>query len=564
MLEVIQKTQRTKKQAEAIRAEQKQKQVKSDRNSLTKFKDDPVGFSRFIGVEPTPDQQRFLESVRDNPETNVKAAHGVGKSIGSAVCVLWWVFAVEGLAITTAPTEDQVKQILWSETRKIYDRNKEKLGGTRGELFLRKSETARAYGFTARNYDTNSFQGKHAERLLLIADEADGISEIIDDGFQSCLTGSSNRGLRIGNPLNKQSPFSKACDRTAITIPAWNHPNVSWAYQVEETIDPSGKARLIHRLKPFVALQLLDSTGRIKPQDSWPPEFPRDVIPGAISLKWIEEVRQDKGEFSVFWQGRVEGEFPEDVIEGIIPQSWLKAARERYDNNPEYWDKIALLSPWRIGVDVADGGDDSHAVSLWRGNVLYSVVLHECQGDEQDTIRLADIVKKQVDKLGGNCYIAVDRTGVGAGTLGRLKQQGYHARGCVYGESAENPEEFNNRKTELFWKLRDDLRLGKIAIAPIEDIEDRVFEDLFAHRYSFTGKGGEDKQIACESKKSVKKRLKRSPDAGDSVIIGSSCPNPHFTEGVPEQEHLKKQYQNSWEQTLGDDVSVQKVRDLFS
>ena len=561
MLRAIQKGERLKKELREARKRRQQKQTKSGRNSLTRFKNDPVGFSRFIGVEPTEDQQRFLESVRDNPETNVKAAHGVGKSIGSAVCVLWWVFAVNGLAITTAPTEDQVKQILWSEIRKIYDRNKEKLGGTRGELFVRKSETARAYGFTARNYDTNSFQGKHADRLLLIADEADGISEIIDDGFQSCLTGSSNRGLRIGNPLNKQSPFSKACDRTNITIPAWNHPNVAWAYQLEETIDPAGKLRLIHRLKPSVAIQLLDSNGLVKTQDKWPSEFPHDVIPGAISLKWIEEVRQDKGEFSVFWQGRVEGIFPEDVIEGIIPSTWLKAARERYDFNPEYWDRRAIISPWRLGVDVGDGGD-SHAVALWRGDVLYEVVLYPTQGDELDTIRIADIVAEKIRKLGGSYYAAVDKTGVGAGTLARLKQQGFLVKGCAFGESAESNHEFSNRKTELFWKLRDGLRLGKIAIAPLGDIEDQVFEDLSSHRYSLSGKGGEDRQIACESKKHVRARLKRSPDAGDSVIIGSSCPNPTFSDGVSEQDVLKEKVKQ--QQFNPEEVSVKKVRDLFS
>lgn len=538
---------------------------KNKKYKLSKFKDDPVGFSKFLGVIPTPDQEKFLLSVRDNPETNVKAAHGVGKSIGSAVCVLWWVFAVRGLAITTAPTEDQVKQILWSEIRKIYDRNKHKLGGTRGELFVRRSETARAYGFTARNYDTNSFQGKHADKLLLIADEADGISEIIDDGFQSCLTGSSNRGLRIGNPLNKHSPFFKACNRVSITISAWSHPNVAWAYYPEETIDPNGKPRVIHRLEPAVALDVLDNQGRVKPQDSWPPEFPRDVIPGAISLKWIEEIRQDKGEFSVFWQGRVEGEFPEESVEGIIPVGWLKAARDRYDSAPDYWDKKVLAAPWRLGVDVGDGGD-CHAVSLWRGSVLYEVELYQTKGDELDTIRIADIVAERVKKLGGNYYAAVDKTGVGAGTLARLKQQGLFARGCAFGESAEKPHEFANRKTELFWKLRDDLRLGKIAIAPLGDVEDQMFEDLSAHGYTLSGRGGEDMIISCESKKKVRAKLKRSPDAGDAVIIGSSCPNPVYSEGVgiSQQELLDRQVKEKDKQTFEGEVSVKRVRELFS
>lgn len=83
----------------------------------------------------TGEQIKILESVRDRAETNVQAAHGVGKSFISACVVLWWVFAVGGLAISTAPTESQVKQILWSEVRKLYDKNKIKLGGERGSYF---------------------------------------------------------------------------------------------------------------------------------------------------------------------------------------------------------------------------------------------------------------------------------------------------------------------------------------------------------------------------------------------------------------------------------------------
>jgi hypothetical protein len=86
------------------------------------------------------------------------------------------------VAISTALTKSQVEQILWSEIRKLYDANKAKLGGSRNELSIKLTEHARAYGFTAKNYDSNSFQGKHAEKLLLIQDESCGITEQIDEG----------------------------------------------------------------------------------------------------------------------------------------------------------------------------------------------------------------------------------------------------------------------------------------------------------------------------------------------------------------------------------------------
>jgi hypothetical protein len=470
----------------------------------------PVGFcSEVLEIKPTLEQISIMESLRDRPITNVKAAHGVGKSLIAAVCVLYWVFAVGGVAITTAPTEDQVKDILWHEVRKIYDKHKSKLGGERGVLFVRLSETARGWGFTGRNYDTNSFQGKHAELLLLIQDEADGITETIDDGFRSCLTGSRNRGMRIGNPIDSGSNFAKICksDRHVLTIQAFSHPNVAWAYQLCE----DG----VHRLKPDIATKIIDINNEIKPQDDWDECLPRDVIPGAISIEWIETTRKEKFENSAFWTSRVLGEYPIDSTDGIIPISYLRAARARYDANPEYWDKLARNSIWNLGLDVADGGDN-HALALWRGCVLYQVQIHPTLGDMLDTDRAADIAIAVMKRL-GNCRIAVDNTGVGAGTLAKLVRSGYIATGCKFGMAAKN-KGFVNRKAELYWQFREALRKGEVAIAPLEN-EEYVFQDLAATRYTTNTKD----QIVCEAKEKTVSRLGRSPDS-EAVIIARELP----------------------------------------
>ena len=55
---------------------------------LVGFAGDPVGFARWLGVEPTPQQEEIALSVRDNPETNVQAAHGVGKCVASGAKML--------------------------------------------------------------------------------------------------------------------------------------------------------------------------------------------------------------------------------------------------------------------------------------------------------------------------------------------------------------------------------------------------------------------------------------------------------------------------------------------
>ncbi|ARV58043.1 hypothetical protein BZZ01_04805 [Nostocales cyanobacterium HT-58-2] len=494
-LAIIGKVNSLKRQREQRRKRRQEKLNAQGTVPYAKYADDPVGFcSEILEIAPTPEQISIMESVRDRPITNVKAAHGVGKSLTAAVLVLWYVFAVGGVAITTAPSEDQVKDILWHEVRKLYDKHKKKLGGERGVLFVRLSETARAWGFTSRNYDVNSFQGKHEEKMLLIEDEADGITEIIDDGFRSCLTGSRNRGLRIGNPVDPLSNFAKTCkkDRHCITITAFSHPNTAWAY--ERCADG------VHRLKPEVAARILNEDGEIKPQDKWDEDLPRDVIPGAISIEWIETVRRDKFENSPFWISRVLGEYPEDSTDGIIPLRLLRAARARYDANPEYWEELAKRYTWRLGLDVGDGGDP-HALAIWRGPVLYEVQIHPTKGDLLDTDRAADIAEENMRSLGGHCEIAVDSTGVGAGTLARLIKSGRLARACRFGDGAKKPKLYTNRKAELFWNFREALKSEELAIAPLEN-EDYVFADLAATRYTTNTKD----QILCEPKEKTRSR----------------------------------------------------------
>lgn len=492
---------------------------------FSQYAHNPIGFCiDILKIKPTTEQELVILSVRDRSITNVKAAHGVGKSLIAACIVLWFVFAVGGVAITTAPTEDQVKQILWAEVRKLYDKHKHKLRGKRGELFVRYSESARAYGFSSRNYDSNSFQGKHGEKLLLIGDEYDGITEIIDDGFRSCLTGSENRGLRIGNPIDPQSTLAKAClkDPHHITISAWSHPNVAWAYE-EQYVDPNDPAKgIIHRLKPEIATLIVGEDGRVKERSLWPdhPLLQPEVIPGAISVKWIEDARIDKGENSPFWISRVEGKYPTDNTDGIIPKSWLLEARSRYDADPDYWDELASNFNWVLGLDVADGGDN-HALAVLRGPVLYQVTLHPTLGDMLDTVRAAEIAENKMLQLGGESRVVVDNTGVGAGTLGILRKKGWLATGCKFGDGPEEKEQYFNRKAELYWTFRELLREGKIAIAPLGEKEDYIFDDLAATRYFTNTKD----QIVCEPKEKTKARLGRSPDS-EAAIIALEIPVP--------------------------------------
>lgn len=472
-------------------------------SSYAEYASDPIGFIEIeLGEKLTEAQKAIALSVRDNRETNVQAAHGVGKSHLSSRLALYWIYCVGGMVITTAPTARQVNQIIWGEIRRAY--TKLSLPGELGKTFLVLTEDARGFGFTAG--DSNGFQGIHKDKLLVIQDEACGISDEIDEGASSCATGENNRILRIGNPIVTDNPFERACARRHIRIPVWDHPNVRWAYQ--QCADG------IYRLKPEVSGSILSDDGEVLPQSRWGFDYKGDPIPGAVSIAWIEDARRKHGEASAFWASRVEGFFPSDSEASIIPRSWFKAARARYDENPKYWDGLANRHKTRFGLDVGDGGDD-HGLARWRGAVLYSVKCAATKGDRQDVTRAAGWAKRE-SSVHENGSISVDCVGVGSGALAILKEQGMTAQGINWGGAAKNSSQFANCKAEDFWLLREAFRLGEVAIAPLGEIEDMVMADLSGTYYEETSTG----KIKIEDKKLTRKRLHRSPNAGDAVVYG--------------------------------------------
>lgn len=488
------------------------------------YANNPVGFiQEILGVRHLTDEQiEICNLIKDRPVVNVPAAHGVGKDFLAARLIIWFVFAVGGRAFTTAPTEQQVKDILWYEVRTAYDRSRALLGGDRGELFLRFSETAKAVGFTAREYSTDSFQGKHGEKLLFILDEANGISQEIDDGAVSCITGANNHLLRIGNPVEGGTAFEAACQNTSYPIPVWTHPNIAWAYET----DDEG----VHQLKPDVAQKICwldgsDEDGEvIKPQHLWPDDCPRDIIPGAVSISWVERIRRTKGEDSAFWQGRVEARFPTDQIRSIIPRSYWLAARARYDKDPDYWDARAAEALSRHGLDVGDGSDP-HAWARWQGPVLYSVREHPTIGDREDTARAVDWALDSILEI-YHGSIAIDCVGVGSGvyshTARGIKQRPWKnsakAIPVNFGLSGKhvNPQ-FKNLRAQQYWELRIALEEGEVACAPLgKMVEEKLFSGFAKIPYH------EGRVIWLPEKVELRKPrfLGRSPDAEDAVVMG--------------------------------------------
>lgn len=173
-----------------------------------------------------------------------------------------------------------------------------------------------------------------------------------------------------------------------------------------------------------------------------------------------------------------------------------------------------------LGVDVARYGDDDTTFCHGEGNRAYE--LERMSGNsitETTELAQARIVERSVDAD----QVKVDGVGLGAGVVDGLRSEGYLVVEVIGGAKpiprdieAEGARRlsvytYKNLRTQLWWELREAFRLGEICL----EIDDHLLvEDLTAPRYSVSG----EKVLVIESKDETRKRIGRSPDAGDAVV----------------------------------------------
>lgn len=174
-----------------------------------------------------------------------------------------------------------------------------------------------------------------------------------------------------------------------------------------------------------------------------------------------------------------------------------------------------IVGPRYMGVDVARFGDDYSSKAFREGNALVGM----WREHGLDTQQLADQVALDIQQTATPAHnVRIDGVGLGAGVIDRLRVLKYDVKEFIGSHKAPHDEEnptlrFKNKRAWSWWHLREQLRLGKMCI----DVEDttRLFQDLASPRYMITG----DKVVEVESKDDLKKRIGRSPDEGDAVVM---------------------------------------------
>src|SRR5262245_58536004 len=140
---------------------------------------DPVAYAReVLGVRLWTKQIEILQALTRPPhKVLVLSGHNVGKTYVAAVAVNWWFDSRNpGVAITTAPTNQDGRVRLWKEIRLQRGKvGRSDFAGSQAPILFDKHNHY-AKGFTAEKGE--SFQGRHDYRMLFVFDEATGVDPI--------------------------------------------------------------------------------------------------------------------------------------------------------------------------------------------------------------------------------------------------------------------------------------------------------------------------------------------------------------------------------------------------
>lgn len=182
------------------------------------------------------------------------------------------------------------------------------------------------------------------------------------------------------------------------------------------------------------------------------------------------------------------------------------------------------LSPLIIGLDIARFGDDRTVFCLRQGRVCLGFKVLT----KQDIVSIADYCQELINDY-KPAKIFLDAGGVGAGVYDVLVARGFKRliRAINFGAKAIQSDRYCNRRAEMWDNTRQwlDSEL-EVKITPNEDL----LSELCSPSKFYDSKG----RLLLESKDAIKKRLGKSPDLADSLVLT-------FAEPVYEPTKLSEQ-----------------------
>lgn len=447
---------------------------------LPVYQKDPILFAKEVcSFEPDKWQKDVLLDLASNPKVSVRSGHGVGKTSVESIALLWFLSCFKfPKVIATAPTRQQLNDILWSEVEKWRSKSpllKELLRWTKTYVYMNGYEK-RWFAVAKTASTPENMQGFHEENMLIIVDEASGVEDEIMEAILATLSGDNNKLLLCGNPTRTTGTF----------------------------FDSHNRDRALYKCHKVSSL---DSSRTNKEN--------------------IASFIKKYGEYSNVVKVRVYGDFPTQEDDTFIPL-WMIEQSVMRDLDDYKVDRISL------GVDVARYGDDETIIaSKIGGKIDIPVVRHgqNLMSTVGDIVMQYKRILNDYPRYKGVITVNIDDTGLGGGVTDRLEEvkaeQKLRRMEIVPVNFGQKPpkdgsdDHYNDISTYMWSKIKEFMEDKVVSIPNDEEL----VAQLSVRKYNITSNG----KIALESKKDMKSRGIKSPDRADAVALACYLPNKVYS-----------------------------------
>lgn len=416
------------------------------------------------GKNLTWQQAKVLKAFEDalagkaSRRISVASGNGIGKTALASWIILWFLLSFrEAQIAVTAPSQDQLFDVLWKEAKKWINAMPPQLGAfyewQQTHIRMKPSpETWFARAKTARKETPEALSGMHGESVLLIAEEASGIDNLIFETAEGVLTSPNVLVLIISNPTRAEGYF----------------------YDTH------------HKFK-----------------DQWQ-TFQFSSIDSPVVDKEFVSIKAGYGVDSDEYKTFVLGEFPSsDQMDdkGFIPLLSRADLKEVPDESRFGNQSI-------MGVDPSGEGKND-TVWVLRDQFRAKVVAKESISNPRSIAEKTITLMEHYGVKQSNVYI--DNFGVGANVAQEIALSGsrYRVNAVQVGEKATNDKNYLNRRAEAYLSLREWLRTGG------ELVRHDKWKQLLDIRYKRELSG----KVRIISKKELMERGIKSPDVADALSL---------------------------------------------
>lgn len=365
---------------------------------------------------------------------SIRSGHGVGKSSFLSIAILWFTSCYFPCKIPcTAPTAHQLSDVLWAELSKWHRVLKHRIPEladqfeqTQDEFRLKEApKESFAVARTARADKPEALQGFHSDNLLIVADEASGIPDVIFEVGQGTLSTDGAFAILAANPTRKSGFF----------------------YETH------------HRLR-----------------ERWETMVVNGENSELVSKQFVDDIAHQYGADSNVYRVRVLGEFASEDDSVVIPLDLCENAKIR---------DVEAFGERVWGIDVARfGRDRTTLVKRCTNATLEAHKSWSGQDLMQTSGRIyAEWLETAPDARPKSVF--VDVIGIGAGVADRLMELGLPVVPVNVAEEASVSEKYLRLRDELWFKARKWLEQKNCKLVD----DEVLIAELTLPRYSFTSTG---------------------------------------------------------------------------